>query len=328
VQQSHTESTTDAERACGLIMLTGTAIKNRAEEYFIPLNLCNPERFNSLKRFQNEWLEQDYKGRYARVKSYKLDSFKREIQPYVLRREKEDVFKDLPALNRVFTLIEPEKDSYSKIYNSILDKLETKLVDKANPSYWDFADDLMELRRICGMMKLSWLVDYLEVSLIDSENQKFAVGLHHQTCRDVLYHKLGGSSNCWVFSGAETIDRKNYIETHYQSMPQRVGILNMLAGGVGCDFHEIDNIIILERQWNSADEEQFEFRFYNPDLKIKSRSTTVEYIIAKGTLDEWWFDMIEEKRRVFGETISNHWSIQEDHGSFKQLVERAVGSRI
>ena len=102
----------------------------------------------------------------------------------------------------------------------------------------------------------------------------------------------------------------------------------MLAGGVGLDIHEIDNIIILERQWNSADEEQFEFRFYNPDLKIKSRSTTVEYIIAKGTLDEWWFDMVEEKRRVFGETISNHWSIKEDQGSFKQLVERAVGSRI
>jgi SNF2 family DNA or RNA helicase len=316
------------KKPCGLLLLTGTVIKNRADEFFVPLNLVAPEIFPSETSFQRSWLRQDSKGKYSQIKSYLLEDFKRTIAPYYRRLEKEDVFKDLPALNRIFTVIEPEKDSYAKIYNSVLDKLETKLGDKANPTYWDLAEDMMELRRICGMMKLSWLVDYLEISLMDSENQKFAIGLHHQTVRDVLYHKLGGSQNCWIFSGAETLDRKNYIETHYETMPQRIGILNMLAGGVGCDFHNIDSVLILERQWNSADEEQFEFRFYNPDLNIKSRSTNIEYILAKGTLDEWWHDMVEEKRRIFGETVGNHWNLQTDNASFKSLVERTVAGRI
>lgn len=316
-------------KPCGLILLTGTVIKNRADEFFTPLNLVAPEQFSSEVQFQRNWLTQDSKKNYSRVKSYLLDKFRETIAPYYLRREKEDVFSELPLISRTFTVIEPEKDSYSKLYNDVLDKLEVKLADKADPSFWDFADDLMELRKICGLMKLSWLVDYLELNLLDSgPNERFAVGLHHIPIRDILYHKMGGADNCWVFSGAETQDRKNYIETHYTTMPQRIGILNMLAGGVGCDFHEIDNIFILERQWNSADEEQFEFRFYNPDLKIKSRPTEIEYILAKGTLDETWHDMVESKRKIFGETIGNHWSIDKDNGSFKELVERTLSGRL
>lgn len=329
IQQQAAEKVVSSEdKPSGLLLLTGTIIKNRADEFAIPLNLVAPEIFHSITALQSSWLTQDNKGRYTRVKPYLLDQFKRTIEPYYLRREKEDVFTDLPPLNRIFTVIEPEKDSFTKLYNGILDKLEAKLADKANPSYWDFAEDLMELRRICGLMKLSWIVDYLEINLLDSENIKFAVGLHHQTIRDILFHKLGGSQNCWVFSGSESIDRKNYIETNYTTMPQRVGILNMLAGGVGCDFHEIDNVIILERQWNSADETQFEFRFYNPDLTIKKRSTNIEYIIAKGTLDEWWYDMIEEKRKIFNETIGTNFDVTQDSASFRQLVEKTLSGRL
>ena len=79
---------------------------------------------------------------------------------------------------------------------------------------------------------------------------------------------------------------------------------------------------------NAADEEQFEFRFYNPDKSIKTASTNVEYVIAKGTIDEWFYDMVEEKRKIFGETIGTNWSVTNDNGSFKELMERTVASRL
>jgi len=328
VKRIKAESKIPLDKPCGLILLTGTAIKNRAEEYFVPLNLVNPEKFSSLEQFRRTWLEQDTRGRWVRVKNYMMDSFKETIKPYVLRREKEDVYKDLPPLNRTFTVIEPDKGIYAKIYNDMLDKMDAKLVEKANPTYWDFADDLMELRRICGLMKLSWLADYLEVSLLDSENQRFAVGIHHKAVRDVLYNKLGGHENCLKLSGEDSAWQKDQIMRGFESSKQRVLIINMLAGGVGMDFHYCNNVLILERQWSSADEEQFEFRFYNPDLSIKSESTNIEYIIAKGTQDEWWHDMVETKRQIFGETIATHWNIQTDSVSFKELIERTVGSKL
>lgn len=327
-QQQGKESTTH-EKPCGLILLTGTAIKNRADEYFVPLNLVNPEKFSSLERFRTQWLEANAKGQYTRVKSYYLDAFKEEIKPYVLRREKEDVFTDLPPLNRIFTVIEPSRDALANQYNKVLDKIEASLAEKiGDPTFWDFASDLMELRRICGLMKVMWLSDYLEASLEDSDNQRYAVGIHHHSVRDVLYHRMDGAVNCLKLSGEDSSWQKDKIMQDFENSRQRVLIINMLAGGVGMDFHYCNNVLILERQWSSADEEQFEFRFYNPDLNIKRDSTNIEYIIAKGTLDEWWFDMVEGKRKVFGETISNHWSIEQDNGSFKELVEKTVGARL
>ena len=86
----------------------------------------------------------------------------------------------------------------------------------------------------------------------------------------------------------------------------------------------------MEREWSSADEEQFEFRFYNPDpdyLKargLENKVTNVEYVIAKGTIDEFFYDIVEEKRRIFGETIGTNWSLGDDPTTFKELIERTL----
>lgn len=320
----------ESKEACGLILLTGTAIKNRADEYFVPLNLIAPEKFSSLNRFQNQWLAPNDKGQYTRVKNYLLDSFKQEIAPYVLRREKEDVYKDLPPLNRIFTVIQPDKDALSVQYNKLIDELESKVSERyGNPTYWECETILMKMRRICGLMKVMWLADYLEISLMDSDNQRYAIGIHHKDVRDILYHKLGGSDNCLKLSGEDNSYQKDHVMRSFENSQQRILIINMLAGGVGMDFHYCNNVVILERQWSSADEEQFEFRFYNPDKSIKVNSTNIEYIVAKGTIDEKFYDMVESKRKIFGETISNNWNLtSNDDGSFKDLIERTVGSRL
>lgn len=317
------------QKPCGLLLLTGTPILNRADEYFVPLNLVAPEKFSSLERFRHRWLVQDIKGRWSRVKPNLVESFKQEIKPYFLRREKEDVFKDLPAINRIYTMIEPDKDLYAKQYNKILDRLETTLADKANPTYWDMADELMELRRICGMMKIMWTADYLEAAALESPT-KYAIGIHHQAVRDVLALKLGGDLNCFKLSGEDSSERKDWIMRNWKSSDKQFLIINMLAGGVGMDFHECDNVVILERQWNAETERQFEFRFYNPDRSINPNPTTIEYILTKGTFEEWWFNMIEEKKQNVDPLVYNNpWDLQTGQGmNFKDLAEMTVAGRL
>ncbi len=328
VQQQHSESEDKVKiEPCGLILLTGTPILNRAEEYFVPLNLVAPEKFSSLERFRREWLQQDSKGKWNRIKSYYLESFKETIKPYILRREKEDVYTDLPPLQKIFTLIEPDKGSLTEAYNKIIDKVEAKYASKLDPTYWDMADELMELRRICGMMKVMWTSDYLETCALDS-SAKYTVGIHHQAVRDVLYMKLGGEKNCLKLSGEDSGERKDWVMRNFETSSQQFLIINMLAGGVGMDFHYCNNVLVLERQWNSATEEQFEFRFYNPDKSIKTAPTNVEYVLAKGTLDEWWYDMVEHKRKIVGETVATHWDLQSDQVSFKELMEKTLSARL
>jgi hypothetical protein len=81
--------------------------------------------------------------------------------------------------------------------------------------------------------------------------------------------------------------------------------------------------------WNAESERQFEFRFYNPSLDIKNRPTTVEYVLCKGTFEEWWYNMIEEKKMNVDPLVYNNWSLETSQGlSFRELAEQTVGARL
>jgi SNF2 family DNA or RNA helicase len=315
------------QRKCGVVMLTGTPIKNRADEYFVPLNLLNPQKFSSLEQYRRNWLIANEKGKYTRVNPYRIDAFKQEISTLVLRREKEDVYDSLPELNRMFTIITIEDERLKAAYNKVLDKIELQMDSKDNYTFFDSIGELMLLRQICGMAKVNWTADYAETMLMDSDNSRLAIGIHHHSVRDTLAYKLS-NIGCLKLSGEDSAERKDSIMQKFETSPERILIINMLAGGVGMDFHYCNNVLILERQWNSADEEQFEYRFYNPDKSIKTASTNIEYIVAKGTIDEFFYDMVEEKRQIFGETISTNWSLEQDSDSFKKLMERTISSRL
>lgn len=330
---SANESQGETKRNCGIVLLTGTAIKNRADELFVPLNLVAPTKVTSLKNFQRDWLMQNEKGQYARINPYRYEAFKAMVKPHMLRREKEDVYKDLPALNRMFTLIEPEKSKVTEEYNKVLDKLDEQLAARVNPDFWDMKENVMELRRLCGIMKTMWTADYAEACLNDSDNIRIAIGMHHKDVRDILKFKL---SHLGVLSltGEDSAERKDWIMTHFDRSPERLLVVNMLAGGVGLDMWYVPKVIVLERQWNFADEQQFEFRFFNPDKGLlaargmPNKITDVEYIIAKDTIDNVWHDMVENKKMIQGETIGTNWDFTEQPKFFQHLIEETLKNRL
>ena len=322
----------NTERKCGVVLLTGTAIKNRAEEYFVPLNLVAPDKITSLAAFRREWLEQDTRGRWNRLKYYRHDAFKEFIKPFVLRREKEDVFTEIPKLNRIFTPITIEDEKLKVAYNAQLKILEDVAV-RSNYKFFDTIGELAILRKICGQAKVSFAVNYVDTMLDSSldieerKKQKLAMGVHHHSVGDSLLFELE-QYGCMKLSGKDSPQQKFDIMKQFETNDKQILVLNMLAGGLGMDFHYIDTVLVLERQWSSADEEQFEFRFYNPDLLIKNSPTNIEYIIAKGTVDEFFYDLVEQKRVIFGETIATHWDVKNDGDSFKDLIEKTLGTRL
>jgi len=319
------------ETACGIVMLSGTPIKNRADEYFVPLNLVAADKFPSLAHFQHRYIDNDGK----RIKPYMLDTFKEMIKPYVLRREKQDVYKDIPKLNRMFTVITVDDQKLKDLYNKVLDRIEIEM-SRSNFSYFSTIGELAQLRQICGLGKVDWTVDYVDTCLEDANGSKpkYAIGVHHHSVRDALMYKLGRFGVCKL-DGADSPEVKDRIAHNYfEKSPEQILILGMQAAKEGIELVYLPNALVIEREWSSAEEEQFEYRFYNPDYGylesrgLKDKVTNIEYILAKGTIDEFFFDLVEEKRRIFGETISKNWSLDQDNGSFKTLMERTVASRL
>jgi SNF2 family DNA or RNA helicase len=321
-------------RKCGVVFLTGTAIKNRADELFTPLNIMAPEKFPSLERYRRNWLIQDDKGKWSRVNPRLYDQFKREIAPYYLRREKQDVYTDLPPMNRMFTVITIEDGRYKDAYNKVLDKMEHEMATRTNYSYFDSIGDLMILRQICGLAKVKWVSDYVETMVFDSDNAKVAIGVHHHSVRDALKLELAqwGVVKIDGNDAPETKDR--IAHKYFETSPERVMILGMQAAKEGLELLYIPKALVVEREFTAADEEQFEYRFYNPDKELlaqrgyPNKVTEIEYILAEKTTDQFFHEMVEEKRAIFGETLGTNWDPKTDTKAWRELLEKTVNSRL
>lgn len=321
------------DRQCKLIFLTGTPIKNRADEYFVPLNLLDPAKFPSQVGFRRKYLMEN-DGSWSRVAPQALNYFKEAIRPIVLRREKEDIYKELPKFNRIFTTITIDDERLKKAYNAVIDEIEGKMFSKESLSYFDSIGEIQRLRQICGLAKVGFVADYAETFVNDSEKAKLAIGYHHHAVRDALWYKLEKFGVCKL-DGQDSPQQKDYIaHKYFEKSDKQIILLGEQACKEGIELVYIDYALMTERQWTSTDEEQFEFRFFNPDLGyLKSRGlenkvTTVEYIIAKNTIDQFFGDLVEEKRAIFGETVSNNWSLDQDSGAFRELLERTVAGRL
>ena len=309
----------------GLILLSGTPIKNRADEYFIPLNLLRPGVFTSLTQFRRQWLQQDpYSGKYNRFLPYKFDEFEYQTRNFIIRREKNQVLS-LPPFRRAFETILIDDPKIKLAYNQELAKLAYNAA-KSNLSFFDVQENLMTLRRITGMAKTQFAIEYVDVFLDTVEKEKIAIGVHHEGVRDRLYYALQERGfNPLKLSGEDNAERKNQIVQDFTRDPQkRVLVVNMLAGGVGLNLQVCNNVLILERQWNAADEEQFEGRFHRQG---QVAPVLAEYMIAKGTIDEYFSALVENKRQVCGETLDG-WDFMSDSNALRDLVDQTVSHKL
>jgi len=323
VYQKREETRTGSK---GLIMLSGTPIKNRAEEYFIPLNLLRPDIFTNLANFRRRWLEQDPNtGKYNRIKPYMVEEFRRITAPFIIRREKNEVLS-LPPFRRTFESIYIEDESIKATYNAALKDLDsmTRNADKLN--FFDIQESLMTLRRITGVAKIPFAVEYIDTFLDTTENEKIAIGIHHEAVRDGIYHalKLRGIG-VLKLSGEDSAEQKNRIVKEFTNNPNaRVLVVNMLAGGVGLNLQCCNNVLVLERQWNAADEEQFECRF---NRQGQTLPVLAEYMLAAGTIDTYFAALVEKKRQICGETLDG-WDFTQDPSAIRDLVEKTLGSKL
>src|SRR5437899_2312974 len=210
------------------ILLSGTPIKNRADEYFVPLNLLDPEVFTSVRRFRSRWLVQDpVSGKYNRISPWMLEQFRETTGKYIIRREKSQVLNFLPPFRRTFETVYVDNEELKEYYNREIDKLREKTEGKKGYNYFDIQDNLMVLRRITGMMKVPFATEYIDTFLDTTEDEKIAVGVHHRAVRDHLYYNLTQKGfKVLKISGEDTAEQKELAKNRFvEELDKRVIIV-------------------------------------------------------------------------------------------------------
>ena len=100
---------------------------------------------------------------------------------------------------------------------------------------------------------------------------------------------------------------------------QRILIASSLASGEGLNLQKCSDCIMIERQWNPANEEQAEGRFARIDQK--SNKITATYFVAVGTVDEFFSEIVERKREIVTKTLGGEAVKWDQSSLIKELSE-------
>lgn len=316
-----------------IIALSGTPIKNNAIEYFPILNLLRPELFPNRDRFITYEVDFYHMG----GTSYKAgglkypEEFKERTKDFIIRRTRNEVMPDLPKIRRdykYYPLMEEVQAAYNKNVKVLSDVLDRE--EEGGHSKFELGGDLLsalnKLRHITGFAKLEPVIDYVNEFMEESENEeKITIFHHHIDVGDILELKLSElfpNSVLRMKSTNSSEERMNLVDSFREDKEKRIFIVPTLAGGEGINLQFCSHSIIMEREWNPANEEQAEGRFSR--IGSTASSVLVNYPTATGTIDEFFAELVERKREAVGITLDGAAAKWDESNIMRELATLVV----
>lgn len=248
------------------LVITGTPIENSLSDLWSQMNFLNPGMLGNLTFFKRTFLTPIEKH----SNEEQMDKLQLMIRPFVLRRKKDEVAKDLPPLMeeiRVCPMLGEQKKLYeqekSVIRNSILSTIEKEGLKK---SQFVVLQGLTKLRQLANHPSLanddtiqqSGKFDeiFRMLSNLVAEKHKVLVFSTFVSHLELLEKKIGDEK--WKYSKltGQTNQREKVIKAFQEDENNRIFLISLKAGGVGLNLTEADYVFIIDPWWNPAAENQ------------------------------------------------------------------------
>lgn len=257
------------------LLLTGTPIENRLSDLWSQMNIVNPHLLGSETSFR-----QNYEipiCRYANAdRSEKLQSL---IAPYMLRRTKDRVAKDLPPITEQIVLCDmtdTQRSIYEREKSSCRNELMLAELQRTtgqpesdkSPNLMVVLQSILRLRMIAidpQMLteyedqpdtsgKMNTVMEHLNMAI--EENHKVLIFSSFVKDLNILASKLDRENVRYSMLIGETKDRAEQVDSFNADPNCRVFLLSLKAGGTGLNLTEADYVFLLNPWWNPAVEAQ------------------------------------------------------------------------
>jgi SNF2 family DNA or RNA helicase len=317
-----------------VITLSGTTIKNNAGEYFIPLHLVRPDVFPTEAGFFKQHVSSYWNGYSFKVGGLSNPArFKQLTSDWIIRFERSEVMPDLPKIFRQFQSAAIEDKDMADAYENELDEFLDFMEQKDNkPSLSDFTNILafmQKMRHITGLAKIDPCVEYIEEFLEEHDEEKITIFAHHKDVIENLKLRLdallskAGMEECAVINAeVKAENRVKVLEEMKANPKRRVLLASTLAAGEGLNMQFMSNCIILERQWNPANEEQAEARFPRPGSTADQINAI--YMLAAGTIDDMLTEIVERKRAIMRQVLDGKNEKWDESSLMQELMNEIV----
>jgi superfamily II DNA or RNA helicase len=297
------------------LCMSGTPLQNNTFDIFAQMNFLNPGMLGTVEFFRQEFaIPIDKFGEQDRK-----DHLKKILYPFILRRTKEQVAKDLPEKQEMILFCEME-DEQRKIYdayrnefrNQILGTIEIQGIQK---SQLTILQGLMKLRQICDSpailnepdkfenhsIKLDELSREIAENIGDHKALIFSQFLGMLALIKAKLDELGVKYE--YFDGSTSApDREKAIQSFQRDEEVRVFLISLKAGGVGLNLTAADYVYIVDPWWNPAVEQQAIDRTH----RIGQTKNIFAYrMICKDTIEDKILQLQEKKRMLAKELISD-----------------------
>jgi SWI/SNF-related matrix-associated actin-dependent regulator 1 of chromatin subfamily A len=283
------------------LLLTATPIMNRPVELVHQLDVLGRlGEFGGFWAFVKQYCKAT-QGRYGWDLSgaSNLGELNRRLRATcMVRREKADVVKELPALQR--TVVPCEIRDKAAFADAMCDAIEWLREAKGSLSERAFhAEALVRinaLRQMAAEFKLASAVDWIEAWLDGAEGQKLVVFAHHKAIQGKLLAALAPYGAVALSGESTDRERADAVDRFWKDPACRVIVCSLKAAGVGLNLQCAGTVAFVEFGWHAADMNQAEGRVHR--IGSEAESINSYWLAGEDTFDTDMIELIESKRAV------------------------------
>jgi len=301
--------------------LTGTPIENSLTELWSIFDFIMPGYLYS---------KEDFESKFITKTESSFGELKLLIKPFLLRRTKKEVLKELPDKIEKTFIVEmtmAQKGAYKAYINIVRDKMKNKSDEKI-----EIFSYLTKLRQICldpslvmdeyqgGSGKLKIATEIIQKHILQ-DGKVLLFSQFTSALKNIGENlKAKGISYFYLDGKTKPKDRVNLVEKFNNSSEVKVFLISLKAGGTGLNLTSANLVIHFDPWWNPAVENQATDRAH----RIGQRNVVeVIKLVAKGTIEEKIILLQENKKHLIDSIITGELTNSDALGKLtkEELIE-------
>lgn len=295
--------------------LTGTPIENSLAELWSIFDFTMPGYLYGYRKFKESFETPIIKDE----DSYKTKKLKMLIEPFILRRIKEEVLTELPE--KTVTVLNSEmEEEQQKIYMSYMAEAREEVANEIVANGFEknqmkILALLMRLRQICchpslfinnyegGSGKLNQCMEIIKDAV--QGNHKILLFSGYTSMFDILEEELKKENIRYFKLTGQTkvTERIELVDEFNENSEIKVFLISLKAGGTGLNLIGADMVIHYDPWWNISAENQATDRTYRIGQK---RNVQVYKLITKNSIEEKIYELQQKKAKLVDNMLSTN----------------------